>query len=73
MGEREERGGECTVAEGARRESGLRLRGGVRERVRVILGFCLYIGDDSGLVWASELGLIYRGGCIIMPSSVNAY
>jgi hypothetical protein len=39
--------------------------------VRVILGFHLYIGDESGLVWASGLGLIYRGGCIRMPASVN--
>jgi hypothetical protein len=33
--------------------------------------FRLYSGDGSGLVWASGLGLIYRGGCVKMPVSVN--
>jgi hypothetical protein len=41
------------------------------ERDCVTLGFRLYIGDDSGLVLVSGLGLIYRGGCVIMPASVN--
>ena len=25
----------------------------------------LYVGGVSGLMWASRLGLIYRGGCIV--------
>jgi hypothetical protein len=28
-------------------------------------------GDGSGLVWASGLGLIYRGSCVTMAASVN--
>jgi hypothetical protein len=46
----------------------------VERRESGVLGFflfCLYIGDGSGLVWASGLGLIYRGSYFTMSASVN--